>query len=169
MVAMIICDVFDGEVTLGGPNDRILSWRYWTDLPAGTRVSLEISRRYMDHGGRQCLWTLHDEALVVGVAAHGDFNGGAGTLSVDDGDRVALQEFEESLTPHSAGIKTSPESTLWVSFIVGARQPLRAFGKDNANLDGGQVEVAGGVRIVRLMRAIECPLSTEASPFRDER
>ncbi len=161
------CDTFEAEARLDIER-RVLAWRYWTDLPAGTRISLDISRRYLAYDGRETLWTLHDEALLATAGARGDFNGGSGEISIDDGDLAARSDFESGLDHFSAGMKGLPGPAIHVSFCVGARQQIKAFGRDNVNLAGGMVELSGTTHIVLAERIVDCAMASVASPISEE-
>lgn len=166
---MVTCDTFELEVSLTGEGAPVIAYSYWTDLPAGTVVSLECSRWYLDHEGRRCLWTLHDARLAVSVKGLGDFNGGSGRIDVISGDREALAEFEATIGSSSKGINSQVSDDVTVSLCVGARQPLRAFGPGNAKLSGQMVARSGGVQVVTVAKSVRVPLQAEFYPVVGDR
>lgn len=131
---MIQCDVFEIEATV--TPDRQVEWQVFTDLPCGTRVIYGFARLYTNYSDRPCVWTLEGDSVLLERSARGDLNGASGCLNIDQGDAAALQKFNKKLGDHSAGIKTPLSDDVRLSFTVGLRQPLKAFGKRNENLDG---------------------------------
>lgn len=162
---MITCDVFEVEVETVQEPLRLLKYRYWTDLPAGTFVILDCTRSFVDHTGKERHWALHNERLMVSPSARGDFNGGAGEIAVNSGDQAALKQFEELLPHLSAGMRTPPTSRIRLHFSVGARQRLKAFGRSNEGLGGAMVSSVGEIKVVRVEQFVDCPLDNRFNPL----
>lgn len=159
------CDVFDIRLERIESGDAGIEYRFWTDLPAGTTVSLECFRKYVDYADREQLWLMISTELVIEAAVHGDFNGGRGFIPVNASDQKALDRFEEMLVAMSKGIKTPPGDEITVSLIVGAGQRLRAFGQMNKNLTGAMVQDSGGVRAVVVDDRVIWPMDKRFSPL----
>ncbi len=162
---MIVCDIFDIEVDVENTNKRKLNWKFFTDLPCGTRVILYIQRLYTDFDDCECIWGLYNESFEVKRTDKGDFNGGYGELVVDNADASALKEFNNSLGAYSSGIKTPVSDNIIVSMVVGARQPLKAFGKNNINFSGQKVVGSGGINVVTVEHFVEVPIKSKFQPF----
>ncbi len=160
---MIQCDVFDVETEVTPAREII--WRVFTDLPCGTRVIYSFDRLYTDHDGQECEWSLQGGSAMLDRTDRGDLNGVSGHFRVDDGDAEALRDFGESLGDYSAGIKTPLSEYIHLSFTVGLRQPLRAFGKRNENLDGSMVEDQGNMKVVKAERLVTVPIKAEFKPM----
>lgn len=80
---MITCDAFDLNLVVEG---RTLRWTVSTDLPGGTRLIVDVSRRYINTRGDKCLWSLWNDAVLLTATSPGDRNVATGTLNVDEGD-----------------------------------------------------------------------------------
>ena len=158
------CNIFDIDLELAEQENRKLMWRVYTDLPCGTVLSYSCDRTYIDYEGAVCLWTLDHGAVEVSPTARGDLNGGSGEVQIDHGDQSALEEFNELLGSYSKGIKTPVGDELRVSFVLGARQPLRAFGKSNIRLSGAMVREAGGINVVESEAVISAPIQHRYQP-----
>src|SRR5262249_1094889 len=137
---MIVCDEF---VLIANVRERTLEWSVHTDLPGGTRLIVDISRHYNNTRGDLCLWNLWNDAIILWTTGPGDLNGGTGSLNIDDGDAHGLANFSELLGPYSSGTVNLVGAEIYVQATIGARQPLKAFGKNNCNLAGNMVSVAG--------------------------
>ena len=85
--------------------------------------------------------------------------------STSKGDAHGLEQFNESLVPYSAGILKPVSPQLHVSATVGARQPMKAFGKNNCNRDGGMVSDAGDTKIVREEVVLALEMRPEFQPI----
>ncbi len=163
---MIKCDVFELELDLdtSGPSP-MLEYRYWTDLPCGTKVILELTRSYRDSDNDLCLWTLFEEDFSLSRGDLVDFNGGSGVLDVFAGDRNGLKEFEEFERDDPSSVIVTPVSDeISTSVVVGIRQRLRAYGKNNKNLTGAKVDKSGGLKTVSVERRVRCPMLPELQP-----
>src|SRR5687768_13720060 len=143
---MITCDIFDLNAVVEG---RTLRWSVSTDLPGGTRLIVDISRRYTNTRGDSCLWSLWGDAVLLTATGPGDRNGATGILNIDEGDAHGLARFNELLGPYSSGTVNPVRPEIHVQVTVGARQPMKAFGKNNCNLAGGMVADSGGINVVR--------------------
>jgi len=160
---MIQCDVFEIEAEI--TSERDIVWHVFTDLPCGTRMIYSFDRLYTDHDGQECEWSLQGSSATLDRTDRGDLNGVSGRFSVDDGDAEALRDFGESLGDYSAGIKTPMSEDIHLSFTVGLRQPLKAFGKRNENLDGSMVEDQGHMKVVRAELLVTVPIKAEFKPM----
>lgn len=162
---MITCDVFDLHVVVEG---RTLRWSISTDLPGGTRLGVGVSRRYINTRGDQCLWSLWSEAVLLTATGPGDRNGAMGTLNIDEGDAHGLSQFNELLGPYSSGTMKHVGPEIHVQVTVGARQPMKAFGKNNCNLAGGMVVDSGGINIVEEEVVVSAEMRREYQPIEVE-
>ena len=162
---MMTCDVFDLLVLVEG---RTFRWTVSTDLPGGTRIIVDVSRRYNDTRGDECLWTLWNDAVLLTPTGPGDRNGATGTVDIDAGDAQGLSKFSELLGPYSSGIATPIGPAVYVEVTVGARQPMKAFGKNNCNLSGGMVVESGGINIVRKEAVFSVEMRREYQPIEVE-
>jgi hypothetical protein len=162
---MITCDVFDLDAVVEG---RTLRWSVSTDLPGGTRLIVDISRRYTNTRGDECLWTLWGDAVLLTPTVRGDRNGASGTLNVDDGDARGLLQFNKLLGPYSSGTVRPVGTDIHVQVTVGARQPMKAYGKNNSNLAGGMVAESGGINIVREEVVVLAEMNSEYQPIGGE-
>jgi hypothetical protein len=107
---------------------------------------------------------MDDACVEVLTTDQGDLNGATGELEVDKGDKAGLAEFGELAGPYSKGIKEPVSDELTVSFILGARQPLRAFGKNNINLTGSMVRDSGGINVVSIESSVLVPIKPQLQP-----
>jgi hypothetical protein len=55
-----------------------------------------------------------------------------------------------------------------VQVTVGARQPMKAFAKNNCNLTGGMVAESGGINIVREEVVVSAEMRREYQPIEVE-
>ena len=166
---MVQCNIFDFKLDLKkSSNGAKVVYKYWTDLPCGTLVGLCFFRLYKDNADNDCMWTLFEEELTVAPKELGDFNGGHGTLYVERGDRNALEEFEdEAFGEFGTGINGRVSDEITFVLTVGARQRIKAFGKNNCNLSGSEVFESGGINIVEVEASILLPLEEELQPLRE--
>lgn len=165
-MTLVRCDLFDFSLELNSASDpRVLEFVFWTDLPSGTGVIVSMSRSYLDARGRESLWSIYDDRILVTPGVYGDFNGGKGAVDIDEGDRAALAEFEELLGDFSAGISSKVSDEIEIAFVVGGRQRLKAFGKNNSNLVGAEVTQSGGVRVVEASGKLTAPMQEEYQPL----
>ena len=162
---MIECNNFEIEIEIEETKKRKLSWSFFTDLPCGTKVIISVERFYKDHDDSDCVWTLYNEGIEVTKTDNGDFNGNHGELVVDNADSVAFEDFNENLGPYSSGIKTPVTDSITVEVVVGARQPLKAFGKNNINMAGSQVVQSGNINVVRVSKNVSVPIKDKFQPL----
>jgi len=162
---MITCDAFDLDLVVEG---RTLRWTVSTDLPGGTRLIVDVSRRFINTRGDKCLWSLWNDAVLLIATGPGDRNVATGTLNVDEGDAHGLSQFNELLGPYSSGVAKPVGPEIYVEVTVGARQPMKAFGKNNCNLVGGMVAVSGGINIVRGEVVVSSEMRREYQPIEVE-
>ena len=159
---MITCDLFDLDASVLG---RTLRWSVSTDLPGGTRIIVDVSRRYINTRGDQRIWSLWGDGILLTATGPGSRNGAAGTLNIDEGDAHGLSQFNELLGPYSSGILKPVGPEIYVQVTVGARQPMKAFGKNNCNLAGGMVADSGGINIVREELVVSAEMRQEYQPI----
>ncbi len=162
---MVTCDVFDLHITV---NDRMLGWNLSTDLPGGTRVMVDVFRRFTNTRGDPCVWSLWSDAILLTPTGPGDRNGASGNLNIDSGDAHGLSRFNALLGPYSSGILKPVDAEVHVQVTVGARQPMKAFGKNNCNLTGGMVVESGGINIVREEVVVVVEMRPEYQPIQFE-
>lgn len=159
---MITCDVFDLNAVVDG---RTLRWTVRTDLPGGTRIIVSVSRRYVDTRGDECVWSLWGDSVLLTATGPGDCVEAKGALNIDEGDAHGLSRFNELLGPYSSGIVNPVGPEIQVQVTVGARQPMKAFGKNNCNLSGGMVSNSGGINIVREVAVVSVEMCRENQPI----
>jgi hypothetical protein len=167
---VLTCNLF--ELALALHNDgrtAILEYLFYTDLPAGTRVILSCERSYTNLRGDKCVWVGHDEAALAKPSIRGDYNGAQGEIDVAASDRRALDRFRQIKNTFSSGITSPVSDTLTVTATVGARQPLKEFGKNNRYLSGRMVYDRGGVNVVEVCKSIVIPIQKESQPHEDLR
>lgn len=166
----IYCEVFEVEEVRvthreGRPE---IHYKLWTDLPAGTLPGLVCYRSYTNWRNEGCVWTMVEDELTIVPDIRGDYNGVVGNIDVIKADIKAKKRFEELLSDLSAGIRTPIGDEIEMIFTVGARQRLKAFGKNNANLTGPLVQEAGGVRYIELSTTVNAPMRRDLQPLRTE-
>src|SRR5688500_8041205 len=164
---MIRCDHFSLDVAVERRESAQLVIQLVTDLPAGTLVNVDCTRVYLTLRDQPALWTLFDERLEIQPAFHGDFSGLERSIDVEAGDAEASAEFEEALGSFSSGIRTKVSDTVTVTATVGARQRLKAFGRNNENLRGSEVSQKGDLKIVQAVVEIDVPMREDQQPLDD--
>lgn len=163
---MVQCEVFEVKVDLEDDNGKpCLAWTFYTDLPAGTQVILACKRTFLDMRGDTCLWTGHNERLEVRPKVQGDYNGASGRIDVHASDKKARGLFDEISTGSAPAIKTPVSDELTLGFTVGARQRLRAYGQNNAELRGKMVSANGDINVVVVRKSICIPMQKELQPL----
>ena len=135
-----------------------------TDLPEGTRLILSCQRRFTNTRGEECLWIGQDEELEISSDGSSDSNGCRGHIDVVNSDRKALDRFKQISSESSAGIASPVSDNLELVITVGARQPLKGFGKHNAFLCGRMVREDGGVKFVRETLNVNLPMDRQYQP-----
>ena len=115
---MVECNILDLELTPNSASDRSIGFRCDTDAPCDTHLMVSADRSYLNHADDDCIWTLFNGRLVVEPCDRGDLNGIAGSIDVDAGDRLALQQFNQLLGPYSKGIKSDVSSTITVRVVL---------------------------------------------------
>jgi hypothetical protein len=162
---MITCDVFELVLNVESDGDLFIEYSFYTDLPAGTRVTLSCQRMFANMRDEECLWVGYNEAKMVEPSVHGDYNGGSGRIDVIESDKKALALFKQINKGLSAGIKTPIGDDFTVVLTVGARQRLREFGRNNCNLSGQMVSETGGINVVEVSKSIKLPMLAELQPL----
>jgi len=166
---MVTCDLFEMNLAVKQKGGKpYLVWSFVTDLPARTQVILSCSRTFLNMRGDTCVWTGHNERLEVQPNALGDYNGTAGRIDVDDSDQKALDLFNEIHTAFSSGVKTPVSDELTLCLTVGARQRLRAFGRNNSDLSGHMVSRAGDINKVEICKSVVVPMQDAFQPVETE-
>ena len=115
--------------------------------------------------GTKCVWVGHNERIEIQPAIRGDFNGVTGRVDLVASDRRASLRFERINGEFSSGVKGKVSDQLTVSMTVGARQPMRLFGKNNCNLSGVMVTHTGEVNVVIVEKIILTPMPAELQPY----
>lgn len=163
---MVKCDLFEVKLAVENEGDKpYLVWSFYTDLPAGTQIILTCNRTFLDMQGDKCLWTGHNERIEVEPKAHGDYNGAGGRIDVNASDKKALELFNQINAGFSPGIKTPVSDELTLGFTAGARQRVRAFGRNNSELSGQMVTTTGGINVVEMKKSVLIPMQKELQPI----
>ncbi len=156
---MIECNLFDIEVHLQNRgNSRILVYTFATDLPVGTRLCLLVNREYLNNEDGLCLWNMHDETITVAKSETGSANGGSGEIDIDKSDKLAWERYNSRFVQYASGIKSMIPDELNIGIIMGVKQSLTTFGKNNCNLTGKYVENRGGNRVMKVVKKIRVPI-----------
>jgi hypothetical protein len=164
----LLCEVFEANLHVANPYGRPeIHYELWTDLPDGTLVALGCYRNYTNWRNESCVWVMVQDALTVVPNIKGDYNGVAGVIDVVKGDLEAKEEFEELLRG-SAGIRTPVGDEIEVIFTVGARQRLKAFGKNNQNLVGRLIQERGPIHFIELKAIVNAPMRRDLQPLKTE-
>ncbi len=162
---MITCDLFELQLELSDSDNRSLKYMFYCDLPAGTRVVLSCQRTFKNTRGETCLWVGFNTALEIQSNVHGDYNGGVGVIDVDASDRKAFEQFKQINKGFSGGIQTPVSDNFTVVLTVGARQRLKAFGRNNSSLNGDMVGENGGINVVEVEKSCKIPVKDELQPL----
>lgn len=163
----ILCELFEAELSAVNAHGRPeIHYKLWTDLPAGTLVALGCYRSYTNWRNERCVWVMVQDALTIVPNVLGDWNGVVDTIDVIKGDLEAKKEFEDLLGGSSAGIRTPVEDEIEVVFTVGARQRLKAFGKNNENLVGPLIQKRGPIHYIELAATVNVPMRRDLQPLR---
>jgi hypothetical protein len=64
----------------------------------------------------------------------------------------------------SSGISSPVSDTVELGFIVGGRQRLREFGRNNSELSGTLVTERGGIKVVEAVRKLHIPMKSHLQP-----
>ena len=162
---MVECNVLDLVVDVNSET-RTVTFTCYTDAPCGTFLIASAERRYKNHADDDCVWILFNDRLTVEPSDTGDLNSVSVTFSVDDGDSRALSSFNDSLGPYSKGMASPLSDTISISVILGGRQRLKAFGRNNCNLSGAMV-AAGTPKTAKEIANVSIPIDSQFTPFTD--
>lgn len=157
---MVVCNLFDVGIKLCGGENPIVDFLIRTDLPAGTQIIYSCRRSYQDSQGEDSLWVGQSEKLTVS-------DGGecCGRIDMIASDKKAAEHYRQLNTGYSPpGISTSVSDTVTLRFVVGGRQRLREFGRNNAELSGNLVAIRGGINIVEAIRELTIPMNSTFQP-----
>ena len=165
-ILMITCDVFELQIESSkDATNQILRYLLYTDLPAGTLVLLDCFRTYLDWNDDECIWAGNPEEMAVVPGVLGDYNGLKGSIDVLATDKAALQKFFDRAKDSLSGIRTSVSDELTVRFFLGASQRIRAFGKNNCNVEGAMVFEDEGVKIAEVSETLFLAMNKDLQPI----
>ncbi|MEQ8788175.1 MAG: hypothetical protein RIC55_17840 [Pirellulaceae bacterium] len=125
---LAVCDIFDWTCSVDGDHLRV---RLRTDLPAKTRLQLQITRPSEGY-----IWTDVDDR--VSIQPIDESRGFEFVRSVDDLDRDGLNKYRHWKGRWPAEIEGLPEDTLIVRIVLNALE--HQFGVCNRDLSGSQIE-----------------------------
>lgn len=123
------CDVFDWTSSVDG-NDLVIRLR--TDLPAKTRLQLQITRPSEGY-----VWTDLDDR--VSTQPFDELCGFEFVRSIDDLDRDGLNKYRHWKGRWPAEIEGLPENKFVVRIVLNALD--HQFGVCNRDLKGSQIEI----------------------------
>ena len=115
-------------------------------------------------GGDNCVWVLSSESVTVNPGYDDNLNGAAGVLSVSAGDLEARRRYDK-IRSKTTAMASPPSDEIRVSLIVGGRQRLKSFGKNNAKLAGHAAHDSGGINVVSAQVKVTHPISPDVSPI----
>lgn len=157
---MIVCNLFDVSLNVSGDEIPIVSFVIRTDLPSGTHIIFTCRRSYQDSQGTDSLWVGQSDRLVV--SANGECRG---RVDINASDKKASDHFRQLNTGHSSpGISSPISDTVELGFMVGGRQRLREFGRNNSELSGTLVTELGGIKVVEAVRRLRIPMKSNLQP-----
>jgi hypothetical protein len=157
---MIECNRFDVSLNVSGDEIPIVIFVIRTDLPSGTQIISTCRRSYRDAQGTDSLWVGQSDRLVV--CADGECRG---RIDINASDKKASDYFRQLNTGHSSpGISSPISDTVELGFMVGGRQRLREFGRNNSELSGTLVTERGGIKVVEAVRKLRIPMKSSLQP-----
>jgi hypothetical protein len=157
---MIVCNLFDVSLDISGDEFPIVIFVIRTDLPSGTQIISTCRRSYRDAQGTDSLWVGQGDRLVV--SADGECRG---RIDINASDKKASDYFRQLNTGHtSPGISSPISDTVELGFMVGGRQRLREFGRNNSELSGALVTDHGGIKVVEAVRKLHIPMKSHLQP-----
>jgi len=157
---MIVCSRFDVSLNVSGDESPIVIFVIRTDLPSGTQIISTCRRSYRDAQGTDSLWVGQSDRLVV--SADGECRG---RIDINASDKKASDYFRQLNTGHSSpGISSPISDTVELGFMVGGRQRLREFGRNNSELSGTLVTERGGIKVVEAVRKLRIPMKSNLQP-----
>ena len=157
---MIECNRFDVSLNVSGDEIPIVIFVIRTDLPSGTQIISTCRRSYRHAQGKDSLWVGQSDRLVV--SADGKCRG---RIDINASDKKASDYFRQLNTGHSSpGISSPISDTVELGFMVGGRQRLREFGRNNSELSGTLVTERGGIKVVEAVRKLRIPMKSHLQP-----
>ncbi|MCA9107476.1 MAG: hypothetical protein KDA83_18820 [Planctomycetales bacterium] len=157
---MVVCERFDVIFGISGADNPVLRFEILTDLPAGTLVIYSVRRTYRDSHGGDCAWVGKSDKIAIaeGGKCHG-------RIEINESDAIAAGHFRQidsgSSAPRISGLVSD---TLELSFVVGARQRLREFGRKNSEFAGTLVANRGGINVLEVSHEIMLPMKSSLQP-----
>lgn len=159
---MVVCDLFEVCVHVSGDESPIIDFVIRTDLPVGTQILLSCRRTYRDSRGEESLWVGQSERVTV--SERGECRG---RIDIASSDMSASEHYRQINAGHSPpGISSSVSDTVTLTFVVGGRQRVSDFGRNNSELSGSLVVKRGGIKIVEAVRELRIPMTPALQPSR---
>lgn len=157
---MIVCNLFEVDVTVIGGDNPIVDFVIRTDLPAGTQVIYSTHRTYLDSAGEASVWVGQNDRLTISEAGEC-----RGRIDMFASDKKAAEHYRQINSGYSkTGISTPVSDTVELEFVVGGRQRLREFGRNNSELSGTLVTDRGGIKVVEAVRELRIPMKSTLQP-----
>ena len=157
---MVVCNVFEASVNVIGDESPIVEFVIRTDLPSGTQIIYNCRRSYRDSQGEDSLWVGQSERLAVS-----DDGECRGRIDIVASDTKAFEHYRQLNTGYSPpGISERVSEIVKLTFVVGGRQRLREFGRNNSELSGPHVIDHGGIKIVEAACELRIPMSSMLQP-----
>ena len=157
---MMVCNLFEVDVNVSGGDNAIVDFVIRTDLPAGTQVIYSTHRTYLDTAGESSVWVGQNDRLIVSEAGEC-----RGRIDMSASDIKAAEHYRRINSGYSkSGISTPVSDTVELEFVVGGRQRLREFGRNNSELSGTLVSDRGGIKVVEAVRELRIPMKSTLQP-----
>ncbi|MCA9060021.1 MAG: hypothetical protein KDA96_23120 [Planctomycetaceae bacterium] len=147
------CDIFELTVT-GAGHQLMVCLR--TDLPSGTRVTVNAHRLFCDSDGREWHWTCLEEVGIVAADSQ-DLRGFELRRTNDELDTKGLHMYRYLKRSMSLEISGMPSTSLQLS--VTAPTTPHQFGICNRQLTGTAVTVRPGGHSLERSAEIDLPVS----------
>lgn len=161
---MVTCNLFELRLSILNHDDPIVSYDFRTDMPPGTRVILTCQRTYLDASGSLSLWIGYNEMITLEAPIQDGCCQHHGQIDIDSSDQKAFDLFGRINSGDSPGVSTSISEEVTIVLTVGARQRLREFGRNNADLVGKMVLEDGDIRYVEISESILIPMNPAYQP-----
>lgn len=159
-VKMVVCNLFSVDAHVLDDRTRVVQVVIRTDLPSGTQIIYSVDRTYLDKKGELSLWVGQGDRIVVDRSNECHLD-----IDIDASDEMALDYFRQLNSGSFPSGNISPVSdTVDISFVVGARQRLKEFGRNNSELTGMVVREAGSVKIVESRHQFCIPMEQKFQP-----
>lgn len=157
---MVVCNAFEVSLNVSGGENPILDFLIRTDLPAGTQIIYTCRRSYRDAHGEDSLWVGQSERVAVSGECEC-----RGRIDMNVSDKKASDHYRQLNTDYSPpGISSPVSDTVTITFMVGGRQRLKEFGRNNSELSGTLVSDRGGIKIVEVIRELHIPMKSTFQP-----